>query len=252
LDEIKHLPPAAPRVDDRLYGDQKRFFERNPRRLATMVFGNPRYPRTQRKKIGFIADRLQGCERILEIGACVGMQLSFLIGRFGPLLHYAGIDVAVTPLRAARAELPAALRDHVVLSSAAAEALPFGDATFDGVFCIDVLHHVSSQQRALREIRRVLRPGGEVICVEPNPVFPANLVYLRDPLERKLFDLTAANARAWATAAELRELTLTNVPVFFPGFPHALTPVYERCERVLGAIPGLRRLSTARVLMARR
>jgi SAM-dependent methyltransferase len=252
LDERKQGLPVTPRVDDRLYGDQKRFFERNPRRLATLVFGNPRYPRTQRKKIGFIAERLRGCERILEIGAGVGMQLSFLIGRFGPVLRYAGIDVAVTPLRTARAELPAALQDHVVLASAAAEALPFADAAFDGVFCIDVLHHVSSQPRALREIRRVLRPGAEVICVEPNPIFPANLVYLRDPLERKLFDLTAVNARAWASTAGLRDLTLTYVPVFFPGFPHALEPIYERCERVLGAIPGVRRLSTARVLIARR
>lgn len=251
MDNGKHLRPP-PRVDDRLYGDQKRFFERNPLRLATLVFGNPRYPRTQRKKIEFIAERLQGCGRILEIGAGVGMQLSFLIGRFGPALRYAGVDVAVSPLRSARALLPPALGEHVLLSTAAAEALPFADSSFDGVFCIDVLHHVSSQQRVLREIRRVLRPEGQVICVEPNPLFPANLVYVRDPLERKLFELTAANARAWATVAELRELTLTYVPVFFPGFPHVLAPVYERCERVLGSIPGVRRLSTARVLMARR
>jgi hypothetical protein len=42
------------------------------------------------------------------------------------------------------------------------------------------------------------------------------------------------------------------VPIFFPGFPRFLARTYERCERVLGAIPGVRRLSTARVLMARR
>lgn len=251
MDEHKDVS-IAPRVDDRLYGAQKRFFERNPRRLATVVFGNRRYPRTRRKKIGFIADHLQGCARVLEIGAGEGGQLGYLVDRFGPALCYAGIDVASSPLRVARAQLPSALREHVVLATAAAEALPFADESFDGVFCIDVLHHVSSQPRVLREIRRVLRPGGQVICVEPNPIYPANLVYLRDPLERKLFELTPANARAWVTAAELRELTLTHVPVFFPGFPAALAAAYERCERVLGAIPCVRRLSTARVLIARR
>jgi SAM-dependent methyltransferase len=98
----------------------------------------------------------------------------------------------------------------------------------------------------LAEIQRVLRPGGRVVCIEPNPLFPVNLVYVRDPLERKLFELTPANARAWAAAAGLRDLTLTHVPIFFPGFPRFLARTYERCERVL------RRLSTARVLMARR
>ena len=245
-------PPGPPPVDERLYGEQKHFFERNPRRLATVVFGNPKYPRTLRKKMGFIAARLGGCRRILEIGTGEGMQLGCLFDHFGATLRYAGIDVASAPLRAARRLLPPADRPRALLSTAAAEALPFSDQCFDGVFCVDALHHVSSQQRVLAEIRRVLRPEGYVVCVEPNPIFPVNLVYLRDPLERKLFELTPANARAWTAAAGLRDLTLTQVPIFFPGFPRFLAGFYERCERVLGVIPGLCRLSTARVLIARR
>jgi len=246
-----HSTPHTP-LAERDYADQKRFFERNPRRLATVVFGNPKYPRTMRKKMGFVAERLRGAERILEIGTGHGMQLSFLIAHFGVAVQYAGVDVAVTPLRAAREAVPVTHRARALLSAAAAEDLPFASGSFDGVFCLDVLHHVSSQQRVLSEIRRVLRPGGRVVCVEPNPIFPVNLIYVRDPLERKLFEFTSANARAWVAAAGLHDLTLTHVPIFFPGFPRFLASIYERCERVLGSIPGVCRMSTARVLVARR
>lgn len=243
---------TVPSLGNRFYEEQKRFFERNPRRLATVVFRNPRYPRTVRKKMEFVAEQLRGCERILEIGTGEGLQLGFLIDRLGPALRYAGIDVACAPLRTARSLLRPAHRFRAFLSAAAAEALPFGAASFDGVFCVDVLHHVSSQQRVLSEIQRVLRPGGRVVCIEPNPFFPVNLVYVRDPLERKLFELTAANARSWAQGAGLSDIVLTNVPIFFPGFPPFLAGVYERCERLLSAVPWIRELSTTRVLIARR
>lgn len=53
-----------------------------------------------------------------------------------------------------------------------AESLPFEDASFDAVFGNGVLHHVELLP-ALREVRRVLKPGGRAIFVEPlkhNPV----------------------------------------------------------------------------------
>lgn len=40
------------------------------------------------------------------------------------------------------------------------KGLPFKDASFDEVICIDVLEHVESLTQALREIHRILRPGG--------------------------------------------------------------------------------------------
>lgn len=50
---------------------------------------------------------------------------------------------------------------------AAAERLPFDDGSLDTVVLADVIEHVFSVGEALREIARVLRPGGRVVCVTP-------------------------------------------------------------------------------------
>lgn len=241
--------PAASRSQ---YEEQKRFFEVDAPRVATLLFGNPLYPRNMRKKVAHIARALAGCERVLEVGTGKGMQLSFFLEQLGPRAIYAGGDVAHTPLAAARAALTPAERERAILVTSLAERMPFADASFDGVFCLDVLHHATSQVAMLREMRRVLRPGGRLLCVEPNPIYPVNLIYLRDPIEQKLFDLKASNVRAWAREVDLCDVELTNFPVFFPSFPAFLGGLYDRLEGVLGRIPGVRRFSTTRVLSARR
>ncbi|ATE73105.1 methyltransferase type 11 [Lysobacter capsici] len=50
---------------------------------------------------------------------------------------------------------------------AAAERLPFADATFDAVMSMNVLEHVKDPFRAASELVRVLKPGGELMCVAP-------------------------------------------------------------------------------------
>jgi SAM-dependent methyltransferase len=45
--------------------------------------------------------------------------------------------------------------------------IPYGDASFDWVLCNHVLEHVPDDALALREIRRVLRPGGTAVLQTP-------------------------------------------------------------------------------------
>lgn len=45
--------------------------------------------------------------------------------------------------------------------------LPFADASFDGVICMNALHHMASYETVLREIYRVLKPGGRAVFGEP-------------------------------------------------------------------------------------
>lgn len=50
--------------------------------------------------------------------------------------------------------------------------LPFADASFDGVLLNEVLEHVDDERATLREVRRVLRPGGHLAVFSPNRWFP--------------------------------------------------------------------------------
>ncbi len=57
-------------------------------------------------------------------------------------------------------------------------ALPLPDATFDGVILSEILEHIDDDVAGLREVRRVLKPGGVVAITVPN----ANYPFLWDPI----------------------------------------------------------------------
>lgn len=52
---------------------------------------------------------------------------------------------------------------------ARAESLPFRDATFDRVVCVDTLQQVSDRARFFAEARRVLKPGGGLLTIGRDP-----------------------------------------------------------------------------------
>ena len=98
---------------------------------------------------------------ILEVGCGTGHWLKAVGGAASFL---AGVDLSFGMLSRARVDH---LEAHVV--RAKAEALPWRDASFDRIFCINALHHFSDRQRFLAEARRLLRPGGGLLTVGKDP-----------------------------------------------------------------------------------
>jgi len=58
-------------------------------------------------------------------------------------------------------------KDDASFVVARGQALPFVSECFDGVLCLNALHHLPSYAQALREIHRVLKPGGRAVFSEP-------------------------------------------------------------------------------------
>lgn len=94
---------------------------------------------------------------VLDVGCGQGIDL---IGYAQAGAIVTGIDLTPRHVELARRHLEAfGLAGEVVLGDA--EQLPFADASFDRVSSNGVLHHTPDMAAALREIHRVLRPGGE-------------------------------------------------------------------------------------------
>jgi SAM-dependent methyltransferase len=111
-----------------------------------------------------LVDRLPREGRILEVG-CGSGGLLVAAARSGRSL--VGVDIASRWLVVARRRLA----DHgltVGLVAAEAERLPWPDASFDAVVADSVLEHLDDPAEALREWRRVLRPGGALVVWSPN------------------------------------------------------------------------------------
>ena len=79
--------------------------------------------------------------------------------------HYVGVDVSREMLRAARPKVDASFIP-ATLEAADAAALPFPDASFDTVVSASALHDFPEPERALGEVRRVLRPGGRLLLLD--------------------------------------------------------------------------------------
>jgi SAM-dependent methyltransferase len=105
-----------------------------------------------------------GGKRVLEVGAGVGTDARNIIGRGG---IYTGINVDRGSTEATARALRIFSLPGVALERDAT-SLEFPDSTFDVVYSFGVLQHIPRAGKAVAEIRRVLKPGGEVVAMVYN------------------------------------------------------------------------------------
>ncbi|MFO0609587.1 MAG: class I SAM-dependent methyltransferase [Polyangiales bacterium] len=113
---------------------------------------------------------LDGAEA-LDVGCQLGA-LPVALGERGARVTGVDVDDALLDGARRRCDCYGAAASFV---KARAEALPFPTASFDVVTFVDVIEHVEDALSAVRELARVLRPGGVLYLFGPNRLSPANL-----------------------------------------------------------------------------
>ncbi|MGZ6020811.1 MAG: class I SAM-dependent methyltransferase [Phenylobacterium sp.] len=108
-----------------------------------------------------VVPRAEG--QVLELGVGMGLNLAY----YDPakVARVVGVDPAAE-LRAVALAAPRDPRLNVSVEDGDAEALPFGDKSFDTVVCTFTLCSVCTPARALAEARRVLKPAGRLLYCE--------------------------------------------------------------------------------------
>lgn len=97
--------------------------------------------------------------RVLDLGCAFGFGTRLLADRYQAHGH----DLSADYIDRARRSVPGAIFTH-----GPADRIPYPDGFFGAVLLLDVLEHVPDERAAIREIGRVLRPGGQLVVSVPN------------------------------------------------------------------------------------
>lgn len=121
--------------------------------------------RTVENSAGYLLHELEPGQHLLDVGCGSGTITAGLAAKVAPG-EVVGVDTSAKVLEIAQEAADRAGVDNVTFRTADATALPFEDASFDVVHAHQVLQHLTEPVTALREMRRVTRPGGVVAVRE--------------------------------------------------------------------------------------
>jgi len=142
---------------------------------------------------------------ILDVGCGTGANLEML-SQFGDA---EGVDVSAEALAFCRE------RGLTKVRQGEAEHLPYDDGSFDLVTGLDVVEHLDDDVAGLKEMRRVLRPGGYVLLFVPAFMF---LWGVQDDIShhRRRYTRSGLEHAIRAAGFEIERITYANITFFMP------------------------------------
>jgi ubiquinone/menaquinone biosynthesis C-methylase UbiE len=173
-----------------------------------------------KRRVQMLSSHLRPGMTILEIGCGTGYFTRELTRRGADIV---AIDVSPDLLEIAKAKYSA---PNVRYEIQNAYALTYADAMFDSVVGSSILHHLEIEE-ALREIYRVLKPGGTIYFTEPNMLNPQIAMQKNIPwIKRRLGDSPDETAFfRWSLRRLLEQTGYRDVRIDPFDFLHPKTPV---------------------------
>ena len=103
---------------------------------------------------------------VLDIGSGTGTWLAWIAGSPLPSRRLVGLDYSSGMCSVANGKSRQIDGDPPRFVNGDSEHLPFADRSFDAITCSNSFHHYPHQAEAVREMRRVLRPGGRLMIID--------------------------------------------------------------------------------------
>jgi SAM-dependent methyltransferase len=184
--------------------------------------------------------------RILDLGAGAG-GVSIALGSEARY-RVTAVDVVLNPDLAELRGGEAAAAAPLSYAVASADALPFADASFDAVLCLETIEHLPKPRPAAREMMRVLKSGGLVMITtparlrwlfKPDPHYQIRgLALLPDVLQKRVVENYDVEHLFWTAGGMIRMFpnharveTLVAIP--WPGRPRNLKEILWKIFRRL-------------------
>lgn len=187
--------------------------------------------------------------RVIEIGCSFGHMTFLLAERFREVV---AVDLSPESIDLARRRAARYRVANVRFEVADAERLAdFASESFDGAFAFSTLRFCPHPERAIAEMRRVVRTGGPVVLDVPNrncPWYgPLKRALKIDPhVHDRLF--VASEIRGLLAAAGLARVRSKHILFTTKRVPSGLLPLFRLGDFVLERIPGVR--SASGIVMA--
>jgi len=147
---------------------------------------------------------------VLDLGCGSGAFTPFVARAIGEQGKVYAVDIQPAMLQQLERKLAKAENQdikNIELKQASAYSLPFGDESVDLVYMVTVLPEIPDRGRALREINRVLKPGGILAVTEflPDPDYPLRSTTIK-LCQREGFVLDDNSGNLWNYTVRFKKL----------------------------------------------
>jgi len=162
-----------------------------------------------------------GTLRVLDVGCGTG-SFARMISRTGWPVSVVGLDYSPSMCKQADAKRTGSERYETPIMHFVAgdsEHLPFADHQFDIVTCANSFHHYPHQQNVVREMKRVLRPGGRLMLLDgfrDNAIGWFVFDVVIGSIEKQVHHAPWSEIRSHFIAAEFANIAQRKINVLFP------------------------------------
>lgn len=155
--------------------------------------------------------------KILDVGCGAGMMVKEIANKGYEIL---GMDYSYNMIRKAKDICNAKVDINFLQGDI--ESLPFENSVFDIVLCLGVITYLKSEEKALLEMSRVLKPGGTMILSILNKFSLAKCLDISVLVKRRLQRIAGNRIVSWKKRAEIKENRFVVKSYFIPRLRNSL------------------------------